>query len=550
MKLKGLCASAICALLFSLAETSKSPLYISASGSLKPEELSADFAYADDSPLPAPSAGTAPAPGVAPLPGGVAPAMPDMSNMQGVPNMPTSSNMPAGSNTPAQQNAPGMPGMSGTPGMFGSSPMPGSFSGLQPNSGGSSVGAPGSGNLGGAFSPNSYATPGSLSQPSNGFAPGQQSQSAPGQPQLPGGQSLPAAVGSASPPALAGQDPLSALEDYTSRLRLAPGLTMLFPIQHGCDRNGRPLPPYSMAVQIEKRSKDCSFSFKWTMSELNATGVRAVDEAAKRNSRKVSLFYKPGEMCTLTGYTNAVRVSDAIYNNLKNGNASAIELDGPFGQAVRHAPTIPLPQNITNAGVETLPIQVDEKKVKVRAIKAVGDNPASANGFPGNWTYWILDNANFPLMLKGTGPFIWDVPIINSNGTISDAGGNKEGKRIVHDLKNKGIASTNAILFDFDSDKLKPSATPILNEVTAYLRGNAKVKIAVQGHCDNVGGMDYNMNLSRRRAKSVRQYLVNAGISAYRLTSEGYGYTKAVASNKTESGRAKNRRVVFKVTAK
>jgi outer membrane protein OmpA-like peptidoglycan-associated protein len=285
------------------------------------------------------------------------------------------------------------------------------------------------------------------------------------------------------------------------------------------------------------------------MSELNATGVRAVDEAAKRNSPKVSLFYKPGEQCTLVGYTDAVRVSDAMYSNLKNKNASAIELDGPFAQAVRHSPSIPLPQNIANMGIEELPIQIDERKVKVRAIKAVGDNPP-ATGFQGNWTYWILDNANFPMILKGTGPFIWDVPIINTNGTIGDAGGSREGKRIVKDLEKKGIASTNAILFDFDSDKLKPSATPILNEVTTYLRSNPNVKVAVQGHCDNVGGAAYNLNLSRRRAKSVRQYLVNAGVGADRLQSEGYGYSKPVASNINEAGRAKNRRVVFKVTAK
>jgi outer membrane protein OmpA-like peptidoglycan-associated protein len=89
-----------------------------------------------------------------------------------------------------------------------------------------------------------------------------------------------------------------------------------------------------------------------------------------------------------------------------------------------------------------------------------------------------------------------------------------------------------------------------LNELTTYLRSNPRVKVAIQGHCDNVGGMEYNMTLSRRRAKSVRQYLVSAGVGADRLQSEGFGYTKPVASNKTEAGRAKNRRVVFKVTAK
>jgi outer membrane protein OmpA-like peptidoglycan-associated protein len=521
MKLIRIYASAACALAFSFSGFTNNCLRLTHLPLTK--RPAADLAFADS----APSVGSAPAPGVAPVPGGYDPGAPGVAPM----NM----NNPGVGIPGAGSSGIGNPGI-GNPGIG------------NPGIGNPGMGNPGIGNSQGSFVPNSYASPGSIGLPGGGYPPAN-----PAIPATPANLSTPAVPVSptgttSAPPAVASPD-LSSLEDYTSRLRLAPGLTMLFPIQQGCDRSGRALPSYSMAVLIEKKSKDCSFSYKWTMSELNATGVRAVDEAAKRNSRKVSLFYKPGEQCTLVGYTDAVRVSDAMYHNLKNGTSSPIELDGPFGQAVRHSPSIPLPQNISNMGIEELAIQVDERKVKVRAIKAVGDNPPGT-GFAGNWTYWILDNANFPMMLKGTGPFVWDVPIINTNGTMGDAGGSKEGKRIVNDLKKKGIASTNAILFDFDSDKLKPSATPILNEVTSYLRSNHGVKVAVQGHCDNVGGMEYNLNLSRRRAKSVRQYLVNAGIGADRLQSEGYGYSKPVASNKTEAGRAKNRRVVFKVTAK
>lgn len=351
-------------------------------------------------------------------------------------------------------------------------------------------------------------------------------------------------------------------EDYTERLKMSPGMTMLFPVTDGCDRNGRAVPNYTMAVQFEPKSKDCAFSYKWTMAGLNASGIRAVDQNSKLASRKISLFYKPGETCALLGYTSAIRISDAMYRDLKSGVSSALELDGPFVQSVRHASAVPLPQNIAKVAEEDLAIQVDEKKVKVHTLKAVGDNPAAAFGpfQNGGWTYWILDNPNFPVILKGSGPFNWDNVIINSNGTIGDgsnnsspsstSAGTKEGKRIVQDLKKNGIASTNAILFDFDSDKLKPSAKPILNEISTYLKQNASVKIAVQGHCDNVGGNEYNLKLSKRRAKSVMQFLINQSIGSERLQSEGYGYTKPVASNKTAAGRAKNRRVVFKVLEK
>ena len=484
--------------------------------STKTSSIISDFAFADDGPLP----------GTYPPPAG-------------------------GSGDPNNNFAPGNASQANGPAPAGV-PLPGNFS---PNSLGAPVGAP---------TPNNYATPGSIGIPRGSYpaltpaAPA--SPALPLAPAMPANQLAPPNTPSQAPPTTAPPaatpDLTATLEDYTDKLRLAPGLTMLFPIQNGCDRNGRPLPPYSMAVQIEKRSNDCAFSYKWTMSELSATGVRAVDDASKKTSRKVSLFYKPGEQCTLVGYTNAIRISDAMFRDIKNGTSSPIELDGPFGQATRHAQSIPLPQHIAKTAEENFAIQVDEKKVKVRTIKVVGDNPPGTLGVnnKGGWTYWILDNANFPMILKGSGPFNWEPPIINSNGTISNGDnggvGTREGKRIVKDLKKNGIATTNAILFDFDSDKLKPSATPILNEVCAYLRSSPSVKVAVQGHCDNVGGVDYNMNLSRRRAGSVRQYMVNNGIVAGRLESEGYGFTKPVATNKTAAGRAKNRRVVFKVTAK
>jgi outer membrane protein OmpA-like peptidoglycan-associated protein len=65
----------------------------------------------------------------------------------------------------------------------------------------------------------------------------------------------------------------------------------------------------------------------------------------------------------------------------------------------------------------------------------------------------------------------------------------------------------------------------------------------VEGHTDNVGTADFNQKLSEQRAKAVMQYLVERGIDANRLQSVGYGFTKPVADNKTDEGKAKNRRV-------
>ena len=88
---------------------------------------------------------------------------------------------------------------------------------------------------------------------------------------------------------------------------------------------------------------------------------------------------------------------------------------------------------------------------------------------------------------------------------------------------------------------------PILDEVVILMKARPEISIGVYGHTDNIGGRDYNVRLSRARAAAVMEYLVKQGIEQGRLQSEGFGPDKPVADNATEEGRAKNRRVEFKV---
>ncbi|MBW6487264.1 MAG: OmpA family protein [Syntrophobacterales bacterium] len=70
------------------------------------------------------------------------------------------------------------------------------------------------------------------------------------------------------------------------------------------------------------------------------------------------------------------------------------------------------------------------------------------------------------------------------------------------------------------------------------------LKITIEGHTDNTGGLDYNAKLSQRRAEAVKKYLVGKfGIDAYRLNEKGYGEIRPIESNATKAGRQKNRRV-------
>lgn len=101
--------------------------------------------------------------------------------------------------------------------------------------------------------------------------------------------------------------------------------------------------------------------------------------------------------------------------------------------------------------------------------------------------------------------------------------------------------------FDFDKNEIRPDSRPMLDAAIRILKENPNVRIAVEGHTDAVGSVEYNNALSRRRAEAVFQYVVNGGVAPERMEVVGYGKSRPVASNETPSGRAQNRRVELQV---
>ena len=106
------------------------------------------------------------------------------------------------------------------------------------------------------------------------------------------------------------------------------------------------------------------------------------------------------------------------------------------------------------------------------------------------------------------------------------------------------------ILFDINKDTLKPNAETLLDRVVIFLQKNPQWYVEIQGHTDSTGPKAWNDTLSQMRADSVMNYLVSHGISASRLTANGYGSSEPVASNDTAEGRQQNRRVDFRPTEK
>jgi OOP family OmpA-OmpF porin len=112
------------------------------------------------------------------------------------------------------------------------------------------------------------------------------------------------------------------------------------------------------------------------------------------------------------------------------------------------------------------------------------------------------------------------------------------------EVTNDEIKLKEKVEFETDSAKLLPSSFPILDEVVTVMKEHPDIEhVRVGGHTDSTSTPDHNLKLSDERAASVKQYLVDKGIAADRLSSKGYGQTRPIGDNKTEEGRAQNRRV-------
>jgi outer membrane protein OmpA-like peptidoglycan-associated protein len=110
------------------------------------------------------------------------------------------------------------------------------------------------------------------------------------------------------------------------------------------------------------------------------------------------------------------------------------------------------------------------------------------------------------------------------------------------------IVNMSDVLFDTAKYTLKPGAREKLSKVAGILLAYPGLNIEVDGHTDNVGGDEYNQNLSEQRAGSVRDYLVAQGVATNSVTAKGFGKTQPVATNDTAEGRQTNRRVELVVS--
>ena len=114
---------------------------------------------------------------------------------------------------------------------------------------------------------------------------------------------------------------------------------------------------------------------------------------------------------------------------------------------------------------------------------------------------------------------------------------------------NIDLVMPGNITFAFDSASLNPSFRPTLDKLAATMNEYNQNTVTIAGHTDSVGNPSYNMNLSRDRANSVRNYLVSRGVASNRINVVAYGQTRPIPDNNSDYGRQQNRRVELTVNA-
>ncbi len=124
-------------------------------------------------------------------------------------------------------------------------------------------------------------------------------------------------------------------------------------------------------------------------------------------------------------------------------------------------------------------------------------------------------------------------------GVTSNALGGREGAQ-----QQLATEAGDRVLFETDSHSLNNQAVGILERQVAWLKRNGQWRVVIEGHCDERGTREYNLALGDRRAAAVRNYLVNQGIPASRVTTISYGKERPVAVGNSESSWSQNRRGV------
>ncbi len=195
--------------------------------------------------------------------------------------------------------------------------------------------------------------------------------------------------------------------------------------------------------------------------------------------------------------------------------------------------------------VSGLPLEADIEITNNVKNKIVAKN--TSNSATGEYLVSLPSGKNYGITVKAK-----DYMFHSENFNIPDSAAFSEVTLNIQ-LEKMNVGSKiilRNIFFDYASDSIKTESIAELENVYNLLHENQSLRIEISGHTDNQSSLETNIKLSTARAKAVANYLVIKGIAANRLESKGYAFSQSVASNDTEDGRKKNRRVEFKILSK
>lgn len=266
------------------------------------------------------------------------------------------------------------------------------------------------------------------------------------------------------------------------------------------------------------------------------------------------VFHSSGSQ-TIPGST-ALGVSTAVLRALKRTGAADLGLVAGSNSAypadrsrAPHLYDYEETWKLRRIGNVTLPVTVNDTVVALPVVHARGSHVGDKVDF------WFLDDEDNPLAIQyrfgsgsaGSETEAEQLRIVKiayrCAGPTRTA--SEEGlRRLERALREQRRAVVYDLYFDFNSDRIREESEPTLHEIAEVLRRNPDWSLAVEGHTDNVASDAYNLDLSTRRAASVKTALVSRlGIAAARLTSTGLGESRPQDRNDTLEGRARNRRV-------
>lgn len=325
--------------------------------------------------------------------------------------------------------------------------------------------------------------------------------------------------------------------------------------------------PFEIVISLPERSEIHAVGFDSANAESPERAAKAVDVLISDTSAKDG--FKPLANVTLKPAADGQRFAASgtgrwlkLVVRSNNGDADYSELMGfhAYGKALTSTPlkdvsgtygsvvygTFHLKQDgaqlsgcyehdegLVQGGLEAHLMRLTWSQAKgTKSGPAIMVQARDGKGFKGFWAEagssdWHSD---------------WDLKKL-SNTVGSCPHWNVKVNVVADGLAASGRVRLYGINFDSDSDRLRADAKPAIDQLLDALKSNPFWKVTIEGHTDSTSNAAHNLDLSKRRAASVKAALVAGGIDAGRLSTQGYGQTKPVAANDSEIGRAQNRRV-------